>query len=445
MVPYREGFDFGMGVNAATADPLALGIQGEVTPVEGGGEGGTGGFALSRVETTDALEEKLGISASVSAGIGLFSTSARFAFARECKVRSTSLTLVIHCTRQFGFKQIDKPKLNEESGPLVRDAQLDLFARRYGDCFVRGILTGGQFFGVIRVDTQSEDSRRAISGSIQGGYGLFKASVESTFAETVTKERASVEVFAYWEGGRVTGRPTTPAELIAAAGEWSTSVESLQRPYFVTLAPYVLAVGPEPPNEADLQHQRDVLIRCAKLRSATIDKLNLLEYMLDPRHAGEFGIVPPPAGPDLAAIQSAVAFDLELIADAASFALDHPREAMLPETFAREKRGLASYAMTALPSPLPAHIGTSINAPDFTAFATREAAETEAAAKNLKLAWAHEGGDQPWKIVRQVPLAGTPVSIGGTVNVTSAGKVVDPLARVRVGPRITPRIGGRNF
>jgi hypothetical protein len=281
--------------------------------------------------------------------------------------------------------------------------------------------SGGQFFGVIRVDTRSEESRERISASISGSYGAFSAEVGTTFSSQVREESASVEVFAFWEGGRVTAKPTTPVELIEAAREWSATVAGHQRPYFVTLAPYVLAMGPEPPNEADLAHQRDVLVRCAKLRSQSLDKMNLLEYMLDPRHIREFDITPPPAGPDLRAILAGVALDLDLIADAASFAINDPKNALFPETYAREKRGLASYALTDLPDPLPAHVGPSVAVPDFIAVGDQPGAERLAAEKGVTLSWTHEPAADGvlWHIVRQDPPAGTPVARGAEVQLTS--------------------------
>jgi hypothetical protein len=100
--------------------------------------------------------------------------------------------------------------------------------------------------------------------------------------------------------------------------EWTQSVRDRPKAYSVTLAPYAIALGPAPPNVLEFEHQRDVLIRCGKLRSQTLDKINLVDYILDPNHMGEFAMVPPPEGPDLAALQAALAGNLDVIADAAA-------------------------------------------------------------------------------------------------------------------------------
>src|SRR5215475_13691848 len=172
MVPYREGFNYGMGVRSATAGPLGLGVTGAISSVTGA-SGGSGGFHLDQIQTSEELEEKLGISAEASGGIGLFSASARFDFARSCKVQSTSLTLVVSATHQKGFQQIDAPVLTADAAGLVSEGKADLLAEKYGDVFVRGMHVGGQFFGIFRIDTQSEQSRQTINSSLEGSYGPF--------------------------------------------------------------------------------------------------------------------------------------------------------------------------------------------------------------------------------------------------------------------------------
>ena len=126
-----------------------------------------------------------------------------------------------------------------------------------------------------------------------------------------------------------------------------------RKAYGVTLAPYAIALGPPPPNVADIEHQRDVLIRCARLRSQALDKLNLVDYILDPRHSNEFEIVPPPEGPDLPGLQAALAGDLDVVADTASFAINNPTQACDPEEFMRTIRNAPGFRLTVLPANLP--------------------------------------------------------------------------------------------
>jgi hypothetical protein len=142
------------------------------------------------------------------------------------------------------------------------------------------------------------------------------------------------------------------------------TVRTEPKPYGVTLAPYRVALGPTPPNLAEIEHQRDVLIRCAKLRAQTLDKLNLIEYILDPNHMNEFEIVPPPpTGPDLPALQAALAGDLDVIAQTASYATNNIKEAREPEKYMNDIKGISGFKFTALPTNLPRHTGGPIVVP----------------------------------------------------------------------------------
>jgi hypothetical protein len=170
------------------------------------------------------------------------------------------------------------------------------------------------------------------------------------------KAEARAEAFVIHDGGRITTIPRSgdPVELVnemyKAMDEWSASVRSDPKAYSVTLAPYAIALGPTPPNLVDIEKQRRVLIRCAKLRSKAIDTLNLVEYILDFRHADEFEIVAPPAGPDLSALQAALVGDLDVIEEAASFAIENLKEARDVETYMREIRSVPDFQLTALPT-----------------------------------------------------------------------------------------------
>jgi hypothetical protein len=107
-VPYQAGHAFGIGVKSATGGRRGLGVVGAVSQIAGA-SGGSGGFEMTRIQTTSDLEDHVGISADASGGVGLFSASDRFNFVKDCKIQTTSIAILLHCTRQFGFQQIDNP------------------------------------------------------------------------------------------------------------------------------------------------------------------------------------------------------------------------------------------------------------------------------------------------------------------------------------------------
>lgn len=417
LVAYKEGHDFGMGIKSSTGGRMQLGATGAVTQIAGG-SGGSGSFQMTRIQTTSELESHLGISADASGGVGLFSASDRFNFAKDCKVQTTSITLLLHCTRQFGFRQIAEPSLTQSAAALVSEGRADLFADRFGDCFVVGLETGGQFFGVIRIDTKNDESRQSIENSLSGSYGPFSADVAVKVSDAMKSTQSHAEVYLYYEGGDVKTKPQTPQQLFDAANEWSNTLAAQPKPYASLLLPYVVANGPEPPNKEDLAHQHDILVRCAKLRSQTFDRLNLVDYINDSAHRGEF--VFDSQGPDLGLLMADLSRDLDIISEAASFAIDHPKEALEPEPYARTKKGLENYTLRLLPSNMPKHLGANnVTVPDFRKATSQDEANQLAAANHLTLHWIENPGANPWHIESQDPPVGASVNAGATVVVVS--------------------------
>jgi hypothetical protein len=354
-VPMRDGYDIGIGVSMASGSPMALGATGQVTPPQVGG-GETGSFTFRRIDTTQDLESELGVGADVSAGIGLFSGSASLDFSKRCRVQSSSLTVMVANSRTFAFEQMDSPVLSEAAAKLVeRGKPLE---EQFGEYFVRGIGTGGRFFGVVRIDTKSVQSKMSLNAALEGSYGVtVSAEVRISVSEAMRNAEARAEAFILHDGGTFTTQPRSgdPVELVnqlyKAMDEWTASVRAEPRSYTVTLAPYAIALGPTPPNIADIEKQRRVLIRCAKLRSQSIDMLNLVDYILDIRHTDEFEFAPD--GPDLQALRAALAGDLDVIEEAASFAIENLKEARDPEVFMRDIHGKADFRLTGLPTNMP--------------------------------------------------------------------------------------------
>jgi hypothetical protein len=370
-VLFRNGYDIGIGVASATGSPMALGATGAVTPPQVG-TGGSGSFTFRRVDSTEDLATELGIGADVSAGIGLFSISASFDFSKKCKINSSSLSVLVSAEEKFVFQQMDSPTLSPAAADFIAAGNLPRFTEQFGEYFVRGIDTGGRFVGLVRIDTKSTQSKTDVDAALSGSYGLtIDADTRLKISNVLNTANARAEAFIIFDGGRVTTRPTSrdPIELLnqlfKAMDEWTATVKNDPKAYSVTLAPYAIALGPAPPNLADLEHQRDVLIRCAKLRSHTTDMLNLIEYILDPAHVDEFAIIQPPSGPDLPALQAALASDLDVIAEAASFAIENAKEAKSPEDFMRKNKHVADFKLTALPANLAQHTGGNRVVPNF--------------------------------------------------------------------------------
>jgi hypothetical protein len=440
-VPYVNGYDFGVGADLATGSPMGKVVNAPASPVDQAG-GATVNFKVRRIQSTEELEQALNIDVEASYGCGAFGAggSARFAFAKSAKIQSSSLFMSVTAQIELGFLSIDDPVLSQDAQSLMD--RPDVFKGRYGNVFVRGIGRGGLFVGTLRLETGSSEEAEQISAELQGSYGLFSAEAKMKFESLQKKYRTSTFIDMYHEGGPIDLRIsdfTNPLELLQNANRFLESFTkdpaSVARPYFVTLAPVTIAQGPLPPNSADLEHAQDVLVACAKARSRLLDKMNLLEYILD--NAGKFDFA---VGTDQSGLRKVVQDfqgDLDLVAACASAAIRSPQDAAMPATYATKIGGI--YPRATLPDNLPLPKSAKmVTVPDFSLcgswVACNEAATRVGLVAHQQFA-SMEPGTQ-FKVLSVSPPLGTAVPEGTVVTIVTQPLKVDPRWIRRYNPYI---------
>jgi len=355
-VPVRPGYNFGVGADLLSGAPMNKSVNSDVISSVVGAGGSSVNFVVQRIQTTQDLEQALGISAEASYGSPSFGSgvSARFDFAKTAKIQSNSLFMTVTATIKLKVLSIDAPALTDEASRVVD--RPDIFAQRFGNVFVRTIERGGIFIGVLRIDTSSSEESESIDAELKGSYGLFSADAKLRFSEIEKKFRSSVFVQMYHEGGPpdlAIRDPTNPLELLTNAdlflSSFATRPEDVAVPYLAILAPVTIATGPFPPNEVDLAHAQDVMRFCATRRSVLLDQLNLLQLFVDRPSRFDFS-----NGASLAEIRIAAdntQLDLDLIKSCASAAIDSPRGALFPADFAQAAQKVFPAAV--LPKVLP--------------------------------------------------------------------------------------------
>lgn len=353
VVPWQVGYNYGVGVDFVSGSPMSLVVTGEQ---KSPGAGGTGMFSVTQIKSTSDLEQQLGIDVSASYGSAAFGAgvAARFNFAKNSAVQTSSLFMAVTATVQLDFPSIDAPALTADAASLV--PRQDVFSQRYGNVFVRAVRRGGLFVGVMQIETKHTNDANDISTSLQGSYGLFSGSATGKFKSVVDQYSASVNVSIYHEGGPLElkiDNPADPMELLNAVNDFlkafQTTPDSVATPYQVTLAPITIAAGPLPPNAAQLEHAEDVLCFCARQRSALLDQMNLMQYFAS--NPGKFDLPKNTDASTFQKIATDTSSDLDVIAQCASAAIDDPDNAIFPADYAKS-RGI-TFPKAVMPDPLP--------------------------------------------------------------------------------------------
>jgi hypothetical protein len=367
-VPFRDGLDFGIGVDSNTTSPMNTVVEGEITGVTDA-HAAKAGFHIARIETTHDLETALKI--DVSAGYGSVAFGAgiadRFSFAASSKIHSSSLFMAITANVQLETHSIDRPALTADAAEM-RDNPAN-FNVRFGDMFVRGIGRGGLFVAVLSIETKDEKTTQDISNKLSGAYGAFSADAETKFSEVQRDFSCSIDIRVYHEGGPVDlimDDIENPTQLFGLLKRWfksfADSPDMAAVPYFAVLAPTVIASGPLPLNAAETEHAQDVLVFCARQRSSILDSLNLMDAII--QTPTKYVFTPPVTIVAVKAASTGFQADLDTIAATASEAMNHPAKAKLPADFAKDNA--RQFPQGVLPEPIP-----SQNAGDLSVLAAR--------------------------------------------------------------------------
>jgi hypothetical protein len=415
-VPWTPGYDIGVGADLASGSPMNSPVKAEATPVDQAA-GTTIDLQIQRINSTEELEQALGVDAEASYGCASFgpSMSARFSFSKQSKVQASSLFMTVSVRVQLEFLSIDSPQLTEKAAEAI--ANPEVFEAKYGNMFVRGIGRGGLFVGVLRIDTGSSEESMKISAELSGSYGLFAAEAKSKLEKIQNSYKNEVFVRQYQEGGPknlTIDDPSNPQLLLDNAQAFLKSfdvatadVSKVAVPFFVTLAPTTIAEGPLPPNSADIQRAQDVLIYCARKRSALLDDLNLIQYVAE--NPSKFLYTDEIKAETIQETVAKLQDDLMVIADCASAAIMNRSTAKYPEQFAEEK-GIA-FPTGRLPK-LPVAVAPvrTVLVPDFSTCADQAACEALAKEKEVVATYVSI-------VMTQDPAPGTQVDVGSKVRI----------------------------
>lgn len=335
-VPHLPTYKFGLGVDRLSGEAMNLAVKPtQTTSDNAGGKKWT--FTLSKITSTEDLEKQLGIDVSASYGCACFGAgvSARFSFAEQSSVHKEALFMTITATVELADLSIGECILTDPAAQVTNNPEI--FKGRYGDTFLRSCKRGGIFVGVLRIEAQSEKDAENIESDLQGSYGLFSAEASAKFNEVHTKYNASVYCTVYAEGGpppNITD-PNKPQQLLDYANTWLASFQSnpdaSSVPWQWTLSPMIIAEGPLPPNQVDIQHAQDVLVFCATQRSSMFDQINLVNWWLAHKDKYDWSNT---SLDKMAACSSNTEIDLDTIARCASAAMNDPTKATMPADFA---------------------------------------------------------------------------------------------------------------
>src|SRR5262245_34245087 len=166
-----NGEEIGMGFNSESGLAVGTALEGftvDSDPVSPGGEV----FAtVTIVETHESLMDCMGLSFEAQGRYGFLSGGAKVNYAESSSFNSTSTFLVAKCVvrnalrRGRGFRVIEDP-----AKQLLDSLRFEEFKTAFGDSFVRGLQTGGEFYTVIRITSFSTTTQSKLAAALHAEY-----------------------------------------------------------------------------------------------------------------------------------------------------------------------------------------------------------------------------------------------------------------------------------
>ncbi len=291
---YIKGMNLGYGFNTATYDIHSPALE-DVTSTRDvvGGGGQEIYFKVELISSTLSLSQQFKVSAraSLKYGVGA-SGSLKTSFLSEFKQNSFSVYVSVQVivTNKQTLLDLSKVKFKDTAAKLFTSNPQN-FTQQYGDSFVYGLITGGEFLGILEIESSSASEFREIKAKLSGkaSYGLFSGSASASFdqsLQSITSEYQMKATILQQGGIGLNVKSVTSDQLIQAALSFPLNVQEPNGfPYVAIIMPYNHIERPTAP-PLDLSNQTAILERLGSWRERFIKYQNDLEFALS--HSAQF-------------------------------------------------------------------------------------------------------------------------------------------------------------
>jgi hypothetical protein len=296
-LPYSNGMDFGKGVNLRDCTVLGNAVNSGPTKTVSA-SGMTVTYEFKEKTSLEDLYSALGIDVELAGRYAAVSASGKTRYANQVKFNSQSTFILARCIVENPYEQIENPQLLEPPGNLLKAGNQTAFQDQYGDGFVRGMLTGGEFHAVISITSSSKSEQEEVAVALQAKYGALIASgsLDGSLDDNTKNivKRAKLDVSTFQRGGQ--GDQTAFAADLEAVmtrmARFPAACVSHPVPYTMDVATYKTIALPQGPSPFEIEAQALSLADYARDYLKLRQLANDVEFMQ--LYPNAFKTVPPP-------------------------------------------------------------------------------------------------------------------------------------------------------
>lgn len=204
-IPFKDE-EIGMGFNSESGLAIGTALKDFSIQENPAASGQEVTASIAIVNTHDELMENLGMSFEAHGRYGFISGSAKARFSETSNFNSTSTFVVARCIVENPLRRGKNFHVTEAAQDLLDSLRFDEFRRAFGDSFIRGLQTGGEFYAVIRITSVSSSMQADLAASLHaeangliasGGFSLAfnkansSANTRSEFTATMYQNAGS--------------------------------------------------------------------------------------------------------------------------------------------------------------------------------------------------------------------------------------------------------------
>lgn len=283
LIEHRPGFAYGVGLNELNEEMKGDAVIRTVPDETFEAEGQTVEFKLDKVDSYSELQQSLGLSVEANASFGFGRGSAKFNWAESSNFSSYSIYLLATTTVKNAFRQMQDVHLTDNAvRAIINDSSL--FRDRFGDSFIRGLLTGGEFVALLEITTRDEEEKRDISAEVDAGGIGGSWNVSAQFNQNIKSitEDKSLKVRTFQVGGNDTDAPLTADAIVERSSNFATQVEGARAaPFMAGTMEYITTTNyPDEAERIELEIARQTMFAVAERRAELMTWINDIEYVL---------------------------------------------------------------------------------------------------------------------------------------------------------------------
>ncbi|MGG3819232.1 hypothetical protein ABEU87_17505 [Bacillus subtilis] len=288
-VEYINGMNLGLGYNSFTNSvhpSSALDNIDQTRPVvEATGQKVY--FQVELLSNSLSLSEQLNVSASAALTYGLTASgSAKTSFAHSFKQNSYTVYVLVrvHVQNQQTLLDLTRAKLSDKAA-LLYATDIENFNKIYGNCFVCGILSGGDYYGILEIESRSAEEFREIKANLSGKatYGVISGEASGTFEQALKQITSSYKMKAtvLRNGSEGELQQITPDQLIKDALSFPAKVlEGKGVPFSVLVLPYDHIPHPAV-QHTEIPYAQECLDKLGRIYEKYKKHQNDLQYAID--------------------------------------------------------------------------------------------------------------------------------------------------------------------